>query len=351
MAEPYRTDLQPQSRYQGAPHSHPKRYKKSNRARLGIAIILIIVVIAAAAIILNGFGSGNIISINSPQTVAITKLGTVMQLNNSVYVAVFAGTFGAGTAYMELTRVPVFLNPTLNITLNQNSITHVNYNSQYAIVSFELKNFTNNSASVSVVPISAGLSISPDSSKIRIVPNFLIFTSGNTPTTGTTTAATTATTTTSTTSTSTIKQLTVQEKVTNVLQKSLYYPLMLNYSTLYANTVNCTPGLYNITYGQRFAQAPSGQSTYRNVSSLIPYALTLNITGSSSRYSAKYITKSRSDVFNNQPALEVGINLTTNTITSTQLEGIFLGLNYTLLSNGYRQAVLIGNACGVYVAG
>jgi hypothetical protein len=222
------------------------------------------------------------------------------------------------------------------------------------VVGLELKGFNNSSALVNVAPISAGLGISPDSSKIRVMPNFLTLSGGGATTTiqgGTTTIATTSTTT--STSTSTIRQLSIQEKVTGVLQKSLYYPLMLNYTILYANTVNCTSTLYNSAYIQHNAHAPSGQSTYQNISSIIPYGLSLNITGSSNRYTASYITKSRSSIYNGIPALVIGVNLTSNTITSTQItsSGIFSGASYNSLLSGYRQAVLIGNACGIYVAG
>jgi len=341
--------------YPAEPHIHHKKHKGLSRTKVGIAILSIII-IAIAVEAISGFNSGRVLVINSPRIVNITRLGIAVQLNNSVYLVSFVGGFGSGTAYIILTKLPVFLNPALNITLNQNSTTHVSYDSQYAIVGFELKGFSNRSALVSVVPVSAGLNIPPDSGKIRVVPNFLVFGSsagGSSTITGTTTIATTVTTTTSSTSTSTIRQLSIQEKVMGVLQKSLYYPLMLNYTTLYANTANCTSTLYNTTYILHNLHAPSGQSTYQNISSIIPYRLSLNITGSSNRYTASYITKSRSSIYNSIPALVIGVNLTSNTITSTQItsSGIFYGASYNSLLSGYRQAVLIGNACGIYVAG
>jgi len=209
---------------------------------------------------------------------------------------------------------------------------------------------------LAVTPISESLQISPDSAYISTVYTGTQKANGTTSTTVTTSIASTtigSKSNTGTTVTTVSGTNTTAARVLAALKKSSYYPLMLNYSAIYAATLNCTSTLYNTTYVRANNANPSGPSTFENVSQFVPYALYSNTSSAGSGvYLVVYRTRARSSLYNNINALTIRINASAETLLGVNVSngGVFQDLNYTMMKNGYEMAESIGNACEAYVA-
>ncbi len=316
-------------------------------------IVALVILYFLATWILNSLAVTNIAG---STILTITNQSTLFQLEGSEYSASFVYTSG-NVSQIQLTHLPTFLNPTIYVVLQMNNATKVNGFGKYANMEIKLISSTPSSTQVSITPISVNLTLLPDYSRISSAQATLSpFGSqgGTQPIITTTTTVPTSTTTSSSTSSSTTTTTTASgySKAVTLLQKDIYYGLLLNYSSMYSNTTGCTSSLYSSTYTSKYGSGPSGLDSYANVSTLVPYALTLNITQNatnSNYYVATYSTQSHQQSLTGGPALIINMNTTGGYIKSSQPTGIWGGLNYTRISCGYNKAKAIGNACGIYV--
>lgn len=336
----------------GAGSGGPKR--KGNLLWLGLAFV-IIVVIAYLAIgaVANAL---SIVGINGPTTIMLTNSTTVFLLNNNEYAMRIVSAAPSQYAYVAITKLPVFLNPTLNVYLVLNNATDINTEGSVSNLQLTPSKIEKGQVALALTPIPQGLGVPPSYSRISVGQSALapIGSTGGAvtvTTTATTTVSSGSTTSTTVTSTTTVSSSSGGLAAAQaVLKLSAYYPLMLNYTTLYQNSANCNSQTYNSSYVAKFGKAPSGVDTYANLSAIVPYEMNLTITNSSSTaYVATYKTLSHTSAFTG-PAAVITIDTSSRSITSTTLEGAYLGLNYSILESGYLTANHAGNACGIYIA-
>lgn len=315
-------------------------------------IIVLVIVYSVGKWILN---TVSVVNISAPTTITLTQAGSVFALNGTEYSITLLPNASAVTPQVEILKQPAFLTPAQIVTLDLANSTKVNTTGAFANLEITLKSVSNSSISITLTPLSPSLSLAPDSSKIAYVDTALKFinvggSSGTSSSGGSTTSATTtiAGATTTVAATTTISQAQSNYSIAlGLLQKSIYYPLMVNYTKIYANTQNCTSTLYNNTYTAHYGHQPSGQNTFVNLSGFVPYQMTLSITNSTpSMWSAIYNTASISS-FSTGPALVININTTKELIINTTTEGVFYELNYTTVKSSYNAAVSYNNACGI----
>jgi hypothetical protein len=325
----------------------------------GIALIAVVVVVAALLYV--WLSAGSVVSVSAATTMSITRSPSAFSIGGETYsIALARIAPGNSVAQVYLNKDPTFMNPLLNVTLYTGQETKVNAGSSFANIALQITSIGNNAVTLTVTPISTSLQIAPDSADIAAVNTGLeglqqkvttttTIVTGNSPAT-TTVPGITTTTVPGTSTTTVASSNTTKEMVLAELQKSAYYPLMLNYSKLYANTVNCNLAEYDITYLHVNGVVPSGLSTFENVSRFVPYALYSNITSAGSGvYSVTYRTRTTDPNFNGVAALIIDINPGQQMLVSSALGGVFQGMNYNSLKSAYMTAENIGNACGVYV--
>ncbi len=333
---------------QGAPKRHPR--KMNQKGYLVIAVIAIIIIIAVLSYI---SASNAPLDLGSGGNVTISSSGIAFVLGGSEYVAYIGTGASNSTAQIYLARQPAFINPLFDISINTSAVTHVNYNSKFSNIGIKLISVKNGTAIVNIISISNSLAIAPDTQYIKIQNlsiSALPSSVSPTPANYTATKTTVPITSTTTSTVSSTAPPNNYDRAEIALQKSAYYPIMLNYSVLYANTRNCTPNLYNKTYSNYLGYPPSGQYSYQNVSSIVPYNLSLSINSvSGSLYKAVYSTKSRQSI-STGPAITITINATAESIINATLTGVFSGLNQSALTTGYKAALQAGGACGIYVS-
>ncbi len=312
-------------------------------AYAGLVILALVIVIGVAAVLL----SAHVTNITSAQTLNVTNTGVVFRMAGVEYVAFLHGTAGA-TAYVYITRTPVFVNQVLRVELPEGTTVHVNYGTANADMALTLKSI-GASAYVQMVPVDPGLGIAPDSEYITSLPPTSL---EGSPPSGTTTIKINAngsnTTTIKTTVTAATTVPSVVAQVTTYLKATEYYPLMLNYSIAYAKTLKCGLSQYDADYISQYGVAPAGPTTYQNVSSVTPYNMSLSVAQySGALYTATYSTTAKASV-GTGPALVVTINSSDGSISSVKYEGVFSGLGYTQLYNAYATMAGIGDSCEAY---
>ncbi len=331
-------------------HHHRRHHTEIWRNYRLIALIAVIVVIIAAVALLSLGGAR---TISGPTTLVITKSPTVLKMNGIQYVFALSSTSkGSGQAYLFVEQPPIFINPILNVTLVLSNATKVNSGSVYANMQILLNSISNNSVNITVTPLNLYLQESPDYSRIRTMNSTInIQVSSNSTAQYSTTTISQTTSTSISTSTTTINQ-TQQNyaKIMIYLKNDVYYPIMLNYTTVYANTRNCTESLYNSSYVSQFGYAPAGTATYVNVSAVVPYYMSeyINYSGGGN-YAVRYKTLSYTS-FTNGTALTVYINISKGTIYNSTLSGVFTDTNASAMLSGLQFAARISNACGIYIA-
>lgn len=315
--------------------------------KLAAALIVIVVLY----FIVTMFISPGAASVNGPTNFNVTNSTTLFSLNGQEYSMKFVSA-SSPTVVVAITRLPVFINPTMMVTLYIHNNTNVNGVGTYANMQIRLLNISTKHAEISITPVPVDYGIVPDAARIRLVQTIL-------PAPGQsineTTATTTSTSTSSTTTGSSSSSTTVTPGGANnataqsILKQSAYYPAMANYSIIYNNTVNCTATMYDNTMFQRYGKQPSGIDSYQNVSSLVPYSMKLSITNSTATmYKAVWSTTSHSSVTTGT-ALTINMDIATKTITSSVTSGVFYELNASELNTAVVKASGIGNACGIYV--
>lgn len=321
------------------------RPRRRNRNGLYAIIIIIIVAAIAAALLFRG---NEYVNLSGQKTLTISSTPILVNMKGT-YFAISLLSYSNGRARVLVSLMPAFLEPEFSVALSEGNSTHVNLTGKYTNIEIRLNSATSSSANVTLIPVDQSLAIAPDYADISFVNTFISGTQGTGRITVSNSTSTVSSTSTTSSITTTIAQETNTQKVMDVLEKSVYYPLMLNYTAAYADSVNCAPALYNSSYKSYWGKLPSGQSTYQNTSALVPYKMNLSISSAgTNNFAAIYTTYSKK-ASTSGAALELGINITSNTITAVTLEGVFYGMNYTTLSNGYKKSASIGNACGIYV--
>ena len=318
--------------------------KKTRGLGTLVVAIVIIAVVVALALALTGGGAR---TVSGPTTLNITKSPVVLRMGGSQYVFKLGSASPAsGTAFLYIEEVPVFVNPILNVTLLLHDSTKVNAGTQYANMQIQLDSTGDGSVSVTVTPLQPYLQEQPDYSRIKTI-SVVLGVAANATTT-TTVKATTTTTTAGTTTT--INQTAANEaRILNYSKNDVYYPLMVNYTVAYANSRNCSAPLYNSSYLTYYSHPPIGTGTYQNVSTIVPYSMSSSVSyASRGDYSVVYSTQSRMPVTSGS-ALTISVNLSSGTILSSSLSGVFAGLNYSAMEGGLMAAARVGNACGIYV--
>ena len=320
----------------------PHRHYRISRMTIGA-----IVIVALVAVWLYLSFSGGAVRISTSTMVTLTGSPSYFGIGAGTYSLSVARTAGGNFAYVYVDKLPIFMNPPLNVTLYQGNMTKINEGSAFADVGLTLESVSGNTITVRIVPLDPGLQIAPDTSKIHTVNNMLAANNGNSVATSsiTTTAVTTVATT-----TTVVQTNTTHVNIMAALIKNRSYGLIKNYSILYDNTSNCTQGRYNTAYIMHYGYAPAGPNTYLNVSSFVPYSLYMNMTNlGKGNYSVAYSTKTVDPVFNNTPAVVFKVNVSTSTVSSVTFGGIFQGADYSSLFVGYNKALGIGGACGVAI--
>jgi hypothetical protein len=351
-----------------APHLHSKQHKKNRTARRLVGWALIVIVILAVLIVYISGGSAINVG-QSGYTGRITRSGSLFSIGGSEYMVRAVSYNGVQkSANIYVTMMPIFLYPTLNVTLSFNNSVSLNYVGKFADMQFRLVSVNASGPLVEIVPLSAGLQIapSPNSAEVinySILSNVVVAQPGNalqtlvqanTVTNTTTTVAAAAakggksTTMASTSSsTTTIAQNTTALVINSTLAKDSYYKIILNFMQLYAQSANCTPRLYNTTLVE-YGELPSGPLTYRNVSATTPIAIVERIVYSGvGNYGIEFVTKG--GVANGAIALDITLNVSTGTVLSDKLGGIFQGDSFDQFSDIYTQTNSVGNACAVFV--
>jgi hypothetical protein len=330
--------------------------KKPGKRRSNLTVRLVEVVIALIiiyAIASWAIGATSVTYINSPANVTFTNATSLFMISGNEYaVSVISST--SSSAQIYVTKVPAFQNPTFAVTMYLDNTTNFNGTAgRYANMQLKLLSTGSKSAVVEVTPIPGTIVLNPTASRITVVGSTLtpVAVGGEVSvTTVPTTSVPSATTSVSTTATTTIGgQAGSLLKAQSILASSEYFSLMNNYTILYKETVNCTPGVYNLTFEAHNHFAPSGPSAYSNVSLVTPYSVVLNVTNSSNNnvYLATYKTLSRSTLTTGT-ALVVKINVTVGQIANVTYAGAFYGQNYADLASSYTSAKELG-ACGVLI--
>jgi hypothetical protein len=333
-----------------------KQKDKKPSMKLKAAAILIIVV---AAIALYAFFvlQVNQTVVSSPTIINITQQGGVYSINsNQYFISLSKVSLTNDNVYITINKLPVFINPLLNISLTLNNITKINVGTNYSNIGIQLLSISPTSAEIKVSPLFPSLQIAPDSGKISTIRTTLSNSTAGAQQSGSTAVQTTQTTTisattaTTTAATTTIAANETAQKISTALKHSNVYGLMLNFSIMYSNTTKCTPPIYNTSYVKQFGHLPNGPNSYANITSYVPYNLSSNITYSGNgNYNMVYRTKTANQFFNNVVALRMNINVSSQTVTSTNFTGAFEGLNYQQLAVNYATAQNIGGPCAISI--
>lgn len=336
-----------------------KQHKQgmSTKSKLLIVLAVIIIAVVAYAVF---FLSVSQTVVSAPATANLTSAGTIFSINGQQYLISLASiSVSQGKAYIHISKLPIFVNPILNVTLSIGNITKINAGTTYADMGVQLQSLSANSATVQVSPLYTSLKISPDSQDISYIQGTL-YNSGQSPSQQITTtiassgsSSTTAKTTTTAASTTTVVATNnTQLDINTALKNNALYGLMLNFSVLYANTSECTSQLYNSTYIYAHGHAPPGPSSYENVSPFVPYNLTISTSNlGSGNFNIAFKTLTQNPVYDDSVAVNLQVNASTKTVTNESFPstGIFDGLNFTKLRANYVSAIAAGGACGVEV--
>ena len=353
----------------GKMEPHKQRRKGGAKGKLILIGIVVVIILIAGFFYL--FGGGPI-NITGPTKVTVTSDGTVFAIAGKSYVATLSAyNNNTQTAYVYVSEVPVFMGPILNITLHQNSTVKINYGTQYAMMQMELLSGSKESATLQMAPLLASLQVIPDTQyighpavalpglRITVTTTVPANTVGNSTNTIATTSTIRATTTVAASSTTTIAATNYTARaITTAVKTDENYGLMLNYTTLYQSSVNCTPRQYNLTYfDQNGGAFPVSPVDYWNVTKETPYGMvnrTINLVGN--KYAVEFLPLVQDQAFNGTVALQINVTVSspgTSTalglVTANNYKGIFDGASFSVLSSTYQQSKTITNGCAALV--
>lgn len=353
-----------QQKLSQAPPPQPRKnpdYKNQNKKTnvngiiAGIAVIVIIIAALYAYFVLQV----NQTVISSPETVNITKTGALYSINsNQYYISLAQITASGTTAYIHINRLPIFLNPLLNITLSVGNITKINVGSNYSNMGLQLTGIAPDSVMVQISPIATSLEIAPDTSKISAIQSNLYGSVSSSSGGASTTIAYTTTisssggdgATTSASTTTVPATNTTNVYVQTALKENDVYGIMQNLSVLYANTINCGSTAYNTSYIRYYGYAPQGPNTFINISVFTPYNVSIRKTNTGKgNFNFTYFVLTPGPLFNNTASLIIIVNASKEEVTNTVFKGAYLDLGYSNLQVSLNKAKSIGGACGIEV--
>ncbi|MCW6159771.1 MAG: hypothetical protein LVQ95_01625 [Candidatus Micrarchaeales archaeon] len=333
------------------PQGQRTDYGKFILPAVGLIILIIIAYFAISFII----GVLSIVNITGATSLAITNSTTVFMMGGNEYAMhLVTSSLASSTAKVAVTRLPVFVNPTLEVSLVSNNATDINTLGNFADMQLLLTKISNNTVSITVTPVPTGLALAPTSSRITMVQSSLSpvgSSSQENATTSTTSATTTSTTGTTTAGTTTVGTSGNYSAAQSLLKTDVYYGLMNNYTKTYETAAsNCNSTVYNSTYVTKYGHLPNATNSFLNITKLVPYDLNYTLgSTSASVWLATYSTYSHTPSITGGPALVVTMNLTRHQIVSSVTKGVFGGLNYSTVYSSYLSINNIHNACGVYV--
>lgn len=351
----------------------PRRHNRGG-AKGKLLLVGVVIVIALIAGFIYLFGGGPI-NIGGPTTVSVNSAGTVIAIAGKSYSVTLGGyNNNTRTAYIYVSEVPVFMGPILNVSLPLNSTVKVNYNSQYAMVQMTLVSESKGLAAIRMAPLAASLQVMPDSQYIghpavalpglQITVTTINYTPANAPTTtvasgqnATTTVKATTTVAASVTTTIKATNYTAQA-IARAVKSDQNYGLMLNYTTLYQSSANCTPHSYNLTYfGQNGGAFPVPPVDFWNVTKETPYGMvnrTVMLVGN--KYAVEFLPLVHDQAFNGTVSLQINVTVSSpgtsgalGLVTADNYKGIFQGASFSVLSSTYQQSKSINNGCGALV--
>ncbi len=317
--------------------------------------VLAVIAVAIVAYVVYGFALGlSVPTVTSATAFNVTNSTTLFYLGGGEYaIHLVTVTPGIG-AILELSQLPALVNPDYLVTVTLNNETKVNAGTTSANLEISAKALTGKSALVSIAPIDPTLGIAPDSDRIQVVQTVLIpLNQSVSPVASTSSSTTTASSTGSTTGSTTIAATTTAggsypAQVLTELQPSIYYIALANMSKMFNNSAGCTPTLYNTTYQNKYAKAPSGYNSYRNISAITPTSMTLSITSvTSSLYKSEWVATAKSSLTNGVAA-SVNVSISgTGGISGFTTLGFFAGQNISVIGQEYNVAKGFNNACGI----
>ncbi len=331
--------------------ARPGPAKKRHVGKYVAIAILVIIIASALAAVLHGNGY---LSLGTEKTAVISQAPLLVDMHGT-YFSVSLASHSGSEALFYVSKIPIFANEALLVKTTLGNTTHVSLGTQYADLGIRLNSFTENSANITLIPIAPALGVAIDYANIEyksMLPGQqnsssgvkIIITNSSSNSTQTTTVTTAATTTTI------VTQPSNSTKTESVVEKSIWYPLMLNYSAAYSGTSSCTASLYNSSYYSYYGKYPSGPSTYQNTSTFVPYKLNSSISSTQNPYEYLYTyyaySKSPSTT---GKALVIGVNISSMTVVNVTLSGVFQDNNYAALYKGYEEAAGINNACGIEI--
>ncbi|MGC8478972.1 MAG: hypothetical protein ACP5NE_03560 [Candidatus Micrarchaeia archaeon] len=333
----------------------PKRRHKT--AKYVVYLLIVIIIAAMAAIGLQGNGYLNL---SSERAVQVSQSPVLVDMHG-VYFSISLALHSGNEAVFYVSKLPIFTSDTMLVKANLGNTTHIGFGTQYASLGIRLNSLSANVANVTLIPIDPALGVAIDYAEVQyksMLPGAqnsssgikIIITNESANATGTNAKSTTPTTTIAATTTVKASQPSNDTKVMQALESSIWYPLMLNYSSAYSNTTACSSTLYNSSYKAYYGTSPSGPATYQNQSALVPYKLNGSISSTKSPYLYfyTYYTYSHSPHTTGK-ALSIEVNISSMTTENITLSGVFLDSNYTALYKGYEDSLKVGNACGIEV--
>ncbi|MDE1833378.1 MAG: hypothetical protein KGH58_03095 [Candidatus Micrarchaeota archaeon] len=332
-----------------------------------IAIAIVLALIAGGVYYLVTAG-GSAVSISSSQSINIGPAGTVVTMEGSEYMIALSQAYpGSGQAFVYVNRLPMFVNPIFNVSVSVTAPTKLSTLSAggHANMQLQAVSIANDSIVLRVTPLDPSLAIGPDYGKIvELQPYFgngtvgqsLISIQGSNTTTATTTVPpviSSGSTSSTTAATTTVAVNNTNANIMAALHSSTYYPVLVNLTTLYANSQQCTADNYNSAYIAKYSHAPHGSEDYTNMSSFTPYQLYYNITNlGGGSYGIVYSTKTT--FFGTGAAMTLVANSQTSKITNVSFSnaGVFAGFTgvadlRAILTRSYST----NGPCGVLLAG
>lgn len=288
-----------------------------------------------------------------------------MKQNQSVYLKILNSTH-VSVLYLQkvqnsssvfyVSSVPILSGPISAVQIAAGSGINVSTEgSATANLNIALLASNSSGARVKLTPITSSLSIRVSSSVTLLsLPSFGFGTSNKSSGfTVTSTAATTSAVTTSVAATTTIANTTAAKEQQALSLANTTGPgsLMVKYKVLYQAVSGCTPSLYNSTYLSQIHVPPGGPSAYANVTPITPTNITTHVaqTANPDNFLVTYSTATPTPLPVGSVALSMGINVSSSAIVNVTFKGIFQGLNYTKVNNGYAIQAAVGNACGALI--
>lgn len=321
--------------------------------RLWYAVAALVIIIVAVYLLLGMGGStvlvsGSNVSLKNGSSTSFRLAGGGPTY--SLYLV--SATNSSATFYLG--KVPILASPVMQFTLSKGGAVNASADGSYiADVEVRLLASTQGQASLALNPIPASLGVAQSVGVTSFNPlptgqgGGSAGSQGAATTTAVTTVVTTATGMTTAATTTVAQSASVQAMAK--VNSTTYGSLMNSYNKLYMEDAACTPGVYNITLTAYThpSQQPVGPESYWNVTPFVPSMILSNATlVSGTIWDVTYTAVTptgRSQI------LDLKVDISSGTVLSATFEGLFAGLNYTVINNNYIFQSSVGNACAAYI--